>query len=147
MYGLTDVKRERGKHMIYKWNDSFCIGNEKIDAQHKKLFQIVARIENVIQDEYESESRKIRVTAEAIKYLKQYTVQHFADEEALQLSLDYEDYPAHRKLHEDFKQIVLCHNEKMERQQYTNETVQEFLVIVEKWLVEHIMNADQAIMG
>ena len=65
---------------IFAWKDQYCVGVEIIDNAHMRLFTIVRRLlKNLMLNDYE---KNRRTCVEVIKYLKQYTVEHFAQEEA-----------------------------------------------------------------
>lgn len=128
---------------MYEWDERYCIGQPIIDAEHRKLFQLCARVVRIFQ--YEDEQRNQRAIAEAVKYLKNYTLEHFADEEAYQRSIGYEGFEEHRKKHEAFAQTILEQENIMEKSGYAPEAVEEFARIVNDWLFDHILNCDQAI--
>lgn len=83
--------------------------------------------------------------AEAVKYLKNYTVEHFATEEAYQQAIGYEGFEEHRQKHADFTRTVLEEEAILQKSGYAQENVEEFVKIVNNWLADHIMQADQAI--
>ena len=137
---------------MYHWNDDLCIGNSEIDDQHKKLFKIAARVEELI-DECNSNpfgkkdtARQQRVLRETIKYLKSYVIEHFSAEEAFQLRIGYKEYKNHKKIHDNFAAEV----ERMEKKVYedgcSDECVRNFLNWFSEWLYNHIMQVDQKII-
>lgn len=128
---------------MYKWDDKYCIGEPSVDAQHRKIFQICDRIVKVF--EYNDEERTQRTIVEAVKYLKNYTIEHFADEEAYQQAIGYEGFPGHHQLHEEFTRTILEEEKILEESGYAPEKVNQFVEIVNNWLVEHIMRCDRAI--
>ena len=128
---------------MYKWDESYCIGQPMIDEQHHTLFQICWRIINIFKDN--DQEKNHRAVMEAIKYLKNYTMEHFAQEEAYQQSIGYEGFPEHKQIHENFKQTVLEWETILEESGYTQANVEQFVEILNEWLAEHIIHADQAI--
>ena len=126
-----------------KWNNRFNIGVEVVDKAHQKLFSIVGKL--IALNEEEKQQHACR---EGIKYFKNYTLKHFAEEEAYMKSIDYPGYEIHKKLHDN-----LCHNTlpalelEMEEQDYSKESVGHFIGICIGWLNEHIMIEDHAITG
>jgi hemerythrin-like metal-binding protein len=127
-----------------KWNDRFNIGVEVVDKAHQKLFSIVGKL-IVLNEEEKKQQHACR---EGIKYFKNYTLKHFAEEEAYMQSIGYPGYELHKKLHDN-----MCHNtlpaleEEMEEQDYSRESVGHFIGICIGWLNEHIMIEDHAIVG
>lgn len=128
---------------MYAWDDRYCIGEPGIDAQHRKLFQICERIVKIFQHG-DAESNQ-RTVAEAMKYLKNYTIEHFANEEAYQRSIGYEGFEEHHQKHEAFAQTISEQEAILKESGYAPEDVEGFVEIVNNWLVNHIMHSDQAI--
>lgn len=127
-----------------KWNNRFNIGVEVVDKAHQKLFSIVGKL-IALNEEEEKQQHACR---EGIKYFKNYTLKHFAEEEAYMKSIGYQGLDVHKKLHEN-----MCNNtipaleQEMEEQNYSKESVGHFIGICIGWLNEHIMIEDHAIIG
>lgn len=101
---------------MYLWDDRYRIGEPAIDAQHQKLFQICERITKIFQND--DEERSQRAVAEAVKCLKNYTLEHFAQEEIYQCSIGYEGFAEHRQKHEEFKRTILREEQLLEGSGY-----------------------------
>lgn len=129
---------------MYKWDDRYRIGEPHIDSQHRKLFQICERIMKIF--EYNDETRNQRAVAEAVKYLKNYTMEHFANEEAYQRAIGYKGFVEHHQKHEEFTRTIVEEERILEESGYASEDVEQFVKIVNDWLVDHIMRCDQAIV-
>jgi hemerythrin-like metal-binding protein len=119
------------------WSRDLETGNEKIDAQHKQLFQLTS---DLIDACAKGESRA--VLGEALNFLAAYTVQHFADEEALQLSCGFPDYQRHKKLHDEFKVTAADLIEEYDAAGSTSDLVNKVHTVVVRWLVKHIKGED-----
>ena len=128
---------------MYDWKEEYCIGNEKIDSQHHELFTICNRIEKIFSDSDAQKNK--RAVVEGIKYLKEYTLQHFENEEELQRSIGYEEYEQHKSVHEYFRKQILVYEQKLDENQYSYKSVYAFLEMVKNWLVHHILGMDQNI--
>lgn len=127
-----------------KWNERFNIGVESIDNAHRKLFSIVGKLIALNEDE----SKQQHACREGIKYFKNYTAQHFADEEAYMWSIGYPDLAVHKSLHDSLRDKTIPALEaEMEAQDYSTESVGHFLGICVGWLNGHIMVEDRAITG
>ena len=127
-----------------KWNDRFNIGVEIVDRAHRKLFSIVGKLLNLTED---AEKQK-HACQEGIKYLKSYTIKHFAEEEAYMRKIGYQGYEIHKSLHDNLQnQTLPALEEEMEAQDYSAESIQHFLGICVGWLNVHIMIEDCAITG
>lgn len=131
---------------VLKWDDKYRVGVPEIDNAHQRLFSIVRRlIKNISSGNYE----KDKITCiEAIKYLKQYTIEHFAQEEEFQLRVGYSDYENHKRIHDNMREITIPALEKqMYLTNYSEESVRHFATVCASWLVTHVMTEDQAIVG
>ena len=59
-----------------QWNDRLGIGVDQIDNAHKKLFAIINRMIKLNED---PKNQKL-ICEEGIKYFKNYTLKHFAEQ-------------------------------------------------------------------
>lgn len=131
---------------LFEWREEYKIGVEEIDSAHRQLFSIVNRIiSNFMDKNYE----KSKMTCmEAIKYLKTYTVKHFAEEEAYQLSINYPGYKVHKRIHDNMRDVVIPNLEKeIVAKSYSKEALEHFIGVCAGWLAAHVLVEDQAITG
>lgn len=127
-----------------KWNDQFNIGVEIIDRAHQRLFSIVTKLITLNEDT----TKQQHACREGIKYFRNYTLKHFAEEEAYMQSIGYEKYEIHKHLHDNMRdKTIPALEQELEEQNYSTESVQHFLGICIGWLNGHIMIEDRAITG
>ncbi len=127
-----------------EWNKQFNIGIDSIDHAHQKLFSIVRKLIHLSRDENNGQW----ACAEGIKYFKNYTVEHFTDEESYMLSIGYKGYEVHKRLHDDMRYKTLPALEKdLTESNYSQESIHHFLGICLGWLTTHILIEDRAITG
>ena len=127
-----------------EWNKQFNIGVDSIDHAHRKLFSIVHKLIHLSRDE----NNGPWACAEGIKYFKNYTTEHFADEESYMQSIGYKGYEIHKRLHDDMRYQTLPALEKdLTESNYSQESIQHFLGICLGWLATHILIEDRAITG
>ena len=127
-----------------EWDKRFNIGVDSIDNAHRKLFSIVRKLIHLSRDENNGQW----ACAEGIKYFKNYTIEHFTDEEAYMQSIDYQGYEIHKRLHDDMRYKTLPALEKdLTESNYSQESIQHFLGICLGWLTAHILIEDRAITG
>jgi hemerythrin len=126
--------------MSLTWSQDLETGNEAVDEQHQMLFAYVNDVIDICEDEDEIE--KIR---ETLAFLVHYTVQHFQDEEALQLACGYPDYEEHKRLHEEFKQTALELTQRFTASGSSAELRDDVKNIVVCWLIDHIRGEDKKI--
>ncbi|MCL2801737.1 MAG: hemerythrin family protein [Treponema sp.] len=122
------------------WDDSYLLGNEPVDTQHHQLFDLINSLVNFCDNGFEKE--KIKTT---LDFLVNYTIDHFNDEEALQIKCKYPEYEAHKKIHEDFKVTVGDLVDRFNKNGSSSALSSDIKSVVIKWLVNHILYEDKKI--
>lgn len=122
--------------------DDYLVGIDLIDKEHKELFRIVDKANRLIKS-YDASSSYDKIM-EIINELKEYTREHFKDEEEYMESIHYEGLEAQKLAHEVF--IDKLNNINLDEvddnpQKYLQELI-EFLL---GWLINHIMYTDKKI--
>jgi hemerythrin len=126
--------------MDLAWSQDLETGNEAVDAQHKMLFSYVNDVISVC--EKDDEADKIQ---ETLAFLIYYTVQHFQDEEALQLACGFPEYEWHKWLHDEFKQKAEELAQRFTHGGSSAELCKDVKETVASWLKEHIRGEDAKI--
>lgn len=127
---------------MYEFKEEFLTGIEEIDREHKRLFEIANELyalkcEEFIPDKYDN----IRTILEE---LKDYTLTHFAHEEAYMQSIGYKRMFTQKSQHDALRQIMEEWDlDAIDENQ--DEAIEEMLRIVTDWLVNHILNQDKLI--
>ncbi|MBN2279036.1 MAG: hemerythrin family protein [Candidatus Marinimicrobia bacterium] len=120
------------------WTDTFSVGNELIDNQHKKLFTISQKLyESIIHSKSKEQITTI------LNELHSYSRTHFHDEEEIFRSLNYEKLEEHIQTHNKFESQISrfeedIHNGKI----FVPMKLMNFL---ENWLNVHILQEDSDI--
>ena len=123
------------------WDEGLMTGNVLVDMQHHKIFERVSDLVTLCEEG--SDAAKLQDTLE---FLINYTVRHFTDEEALQLDYGYPDYENHKKMHDNFKEVVVGNLLKRYRESGSSkELSSDVNKIVIRWLANHIRNEDKKI--
>lgn len=131
-----------GNHLV--WNEQFNLGVELIDREHQKLFRILNKLFALRQQEEKSHW----VCQEAVKYFKEHTLQHFADEEAYMASIAYAGLETHKHIHNNFRERTLPALEReLELNHYSEHSIHHFLGVCAGWLVGHTQIEDQMIVS
>lgn len=126
------------------WKDSYNIGVDFIDQEHKGLFSRINKLLKLSQNEEKSEY----VCREGVKYLKYHTAEHFEHEERYMQSINYEDYEMHKRLHDTFRYKTLpALEQELEETEYSDDSIRHFLGVCIGWVVAHTQMEDQAIAG
>lgn len=123
-----------------EWEDRYAVGIESIDKDHMELFAVINRVYKIIR----MGGNTRWAVAEAIKYFKNYTVRHFRSEEEFMLSVNYSGYEHHKRIHDGMRdRIIPKLYSRLEYNEYSPESVEQFLSISEKWLSRHILGHDR----
>lgn len=126
------------------WNEKFNIGVEVVDKAHARLFRKVGKLMDLVEHESDSQS----ACKENIKFLEDYTMTHFSEEEAYMRSIGYKGYANHKEIHDEFRDSTLVSLKRyLESSDYSPMAVERFLSVMVGWLTGHIMAEDQAIIG
>ena len=126
------------------WKDEYNIGVDVIDKEHQRLFKIINKLFAFSNEEKKSQW----ACQEGIKYFKDHTVKHFAEEEKYMASINYEGLSTHRFLHRGFRKNTLPALEaELEQSKYSAGSVNHFLGVCAGWLIGHTLTEDRAIVG
>lgn len=126
------------------WNDRYKIGVDFIDKDHKLLFSTMNKLLQISEDEEKNEW----VCREGVKFLKNHSLEHFQREESYMMSINYEEYEVHKRLHDNFRDKTLPALEsEMEEMEYSTESIRHFLGVCIGWVISHTLTEDLAILG
>ncbi|MGI5070502.1 bacteriohemerythrin [Treponema pectinovorum] len=128
-----DTKIER-----IEWNDSYLLGVDEIDKQHKQLLAIANELYDVVtgsEDEYEEKMKVV------LKKLSDYTVYHFTSEEELQQKIGYNGLDSHKLAHDFFIKEIGFQLKKLSTENKAN--VLSFYKYIANWVLTHIAKADK----
>lgn len=125
-----------------EFTDEYLIGIELIDSEHKELFSIVDKANRLVKSYNEiSDYDKI---LDILDMLKEYTKEHFADEEEYMESIGYDGLDAQKRAHDAFIQ-KLENIDLSEIDRNPQESLQQLLEFLLGWLVNHILYTDKKI--
>jgi hemerythrin-like metal-binding protein len=121
--------------MSLVWSPDLLLGNTQIDEQHKRIFQILAKLISAIADDKgHDEVGGVLATASV------FVAAHFKMEEDLMAQFDYPDLAAHRKAHEAVRVQV----ERLVDQYHGGGLDPlELVNFMELWLQEHVQREDR----
>ncbi len=121
-----------------EWYDDYNIDVELIDDQHRELVNVVTRLQESL-----SSGAVNSEIGEALKFLVQYTQQHFTDEEKLMTTIGFTEIDSHKRMHvkliDDVKNILLDLKKGKSIHPY------ELIDFLTEWLINHIRNEDKKI--
>ena len=129
---------------MYEMKKEYFTGIELIDEEHKQLFSYADQIYQLLHAEFVPD--KYDNILEILDKLREYTKQHFADEEAYMESIHYKKIFSQKIQHQAFIEkldsIDLDNISEVENQ---DETIGEMLTFVTDWLTSHILELDTQI--
>ncbi len=119
--------------MFIEWDDKYCIGHPDIDAQHKKMFEIMnigAKNENC------TDLTQIALMRELLQYAKE----HFATEESYMQEIGYPNLQEHKEEHKKMADAV----ERLIVKLYSEGPidVDVFEKFTESWIIDHVIQKD-----
>ncbi len=121
------------------WRDAMSVGSPALDADHKKLIELLN-----LAEEWVSRESWPQVGA-VIDDLMAYVRDHFAREEAVQAAIKFPEAEAHKKHHETLtmKARVLHDKFKAATTDDSRKTCGAVLIkVLNEWLIDHILKQD-----
>lgn len=79
---------------VLTWTEAMAIGDERIDAEHRHLIDLINRLHEAIARGFDP-----RVVETVLTDLAAFTRYHFVREERIMAALHYADTPAHQDEH------------------------------------------------
>lgn len=125
-----------------EFSDEYRTGILMIDGEHKTLFEITGRAYNILKLGATEEDADSII--EIMEELRQYTVQHFSDEEEYMKSINYDGLDAQIRAHRTF--IAELENiDEGEIRKNPQEYVKSLIEFLLGWLINHILKVDMRI--
>ncbi len=126
---------------IANWNDGFEIGVQAVDAQHRRLFELM----NQVYAHYRQEAGNGAVER-TVDELVKVALQHLEDEEALQRRAGYVGFEAHQRIHERLRKDL---GERITayKSTKTEDALFDLIMFLKSWLMKHIYNEDRRFAG
>lgn len=121
---------------LLEWSDEYSVGVESMDAQHKKLIDLINQLDEVIQA-----GRHFEELEPVLDGVIDYTKTHFQAEEAYMEKVGYPDLEAHKESHAQLLKEVLGFREAAGSGD--PEVMDRFLVFLRTWLLGHIVGIDK----
>lgn len=126
------------------WREQMSIGNTHIDDDHKYLICLINSAELALKTPENRDAISI-----IIEQLVNYTEEHFAREEGIQLKAGFPFYAEHKMQHQSLIQEL---NDIRENLQSTDPDADEqkhaqvsadLVKLLRVWLLDHILNTDK----
>lgn len=120
-----------------KWSDAFIIGVDRIDHQHRMLFQMVNDFESNLE-----EGRGARVYGDFLHSLDVYARSHFSFEESCMERYRCPAAAENRSAHGNFIEFVSGFRVRFEEQGFVPHDASNLIETLDEWLSEHIGRLD-----
>ena len=120
---------------MLQWSEAFSVHCPQMDAQHKKLMEMVNRLFAAMRS-----GRANSVVSQILDELVSYTTTHFSDEENLMRLYKYPGLGEQQAMHKDLVRQALELQEQVRQGQPLGTKVFHFL---KGWLINHIQNEDR----
>ncbi len=117
-------------HYVIAWSDSLSVGDPAIDAQHRKLIDLIARV-----PDHETENDAL-LLQEALSY----AAQHFVDEEQVMARAEYPELASHCALHKTLGHTLRAYKRDYDKGNRDLYGLKHFLF---RWVRDHIMDEDR----
>jgi len=79
----------------FTWSDKLSTGNQMIDHDHQKLFELLDQLHDLMV-----QNKEKTALSEKLGELIAFTAEHFSHEEALMQKMHYADYTLHKSEHQ-----------------------------------------------
>lgn len=126
---------------MYEMKPEYFTGIEMIDQEHRQLFAYADEVYQLLQEEFQPD--KYDNISAVLEKLRNYTKQHFADEEAYMESIQYKRLFTQKIQHQQFieklDEMDMKHLGESEDQDAEIRNILDFLT---DWLVNHILYVD-----
>jgi hemerythrin-like metal-binding protein len=119
------------------WDESYNVGINLIDTQHKKLVDILNSLYESFVDQTTGQKLDF-----ILKELKDYTVYHFGVEEELFIKFQYPHAVSHLEEHKDFVARIEEFNAQL--MDGKSKLTFQLMNFLKNWLLNHICGSDQA---
>ena len=120
------------------WREQMSVGNNVIDNDHKRLIEMINGVEECLRAKDEEKLTTL------FDDLSAYAKEHFRYEERLSREVGYLGAHILRNAHDILlKELDIYKNET--KDQWSEEAIDEFCILLRKWLVVHVMKEDMLI--
>lgn len=123
-----------------KWSPEFSVGIDAVDFEHQNLIEDINLVLAELQDR-----RDIALVVDAIAEIHSEVAAHFALEERIMRTADYEEYEAHKNDHEDLLDQIRILMDMTERDpDWALESLSDEL---SRWFSNHFQTFDARLHG
>jgi len=123
---------------MFTWSPEYSVGNDLIDHEHQKLFEMADRLHQAMLS-----GGGNLVLRGLFDEMAEYTRTHFAHEEALMERYSYPQLPAHAEIHQQLIARVASLQEDLNAGKLT--VTMNTMQFLRDWLSHHIGKTDRLV--
>jgi hemerythrin len=123
--------------MQLKWTQDFSVGVDKIDSQHKELFERINNLDAAMRQGSAKEE-----VVRLIEFLDKYVIIHFGTEEKHMTDYNYPGYSLHKAKHDWFKKEFSDIQTKLDTGGITPDLIVLSNNLLITWFSNHIRTID-----
>ncbi len=122
--------------VLIKWRDSYSVGVEKFDKEHRRLVELVNDMYIIVRDKGDAAALIV-----CVEKLIEYTKYHFSSEEIAMKEAYYPGFDEHVELHAGLEKQAVAFFRRIKTEGEAVRT--EFYHFLREWLLNHIMKDDK----
>ncbi len=122
---------------LYEWKDEYSVGVTRFDNHHKKLFDIVNRLHEMMK-----EGKGADVIEKVLRELVDYTRYHLTEEEKTMERIGYSDITNHKRAHKIFTDQLNEAMVEVDKGRAIFVVIKLSSTIID-WLINHIFVIDK----
>jgi hemerythrin len=119
------------------WNDSYSVKDEKLDAQHKNVFEMINNLADAMRKGQGATALEPTLT-QLTKHLRI----HIQDEENMMRRCNYPELAAHQKEHQSY--LLRVEKLKTYLEETGNEDTVSLLHLLRELILDHMLRTDLA---
>jgi len=124
--------------MGIEWNETFVLGIDEIDQQHRSIVEHFTGFSQAVQDGCGRE-----ILAEMATFLADYAQLHFVTEERYMQMYDYPRIEEQRREHEEFTSDARELRNRIDEEGASRELAVALTGKMVRWVIQHIRNHDR----
>jgi hemerythrin len=121
-----------------EWEAKYSVGNQLIDDQHLRLFNLYNRLVDIKKEKQELMEEELR---KVVEELEAYIHEHFSTEELAMKLCGYPNLEGHERKHREFVGTVKKFREYFDRGGTI--IIESVMIKIRDWLDQHVAIEDQ----
>ena len=123
-----------------EWSKAIETGHQSIDAEHGRMFEMLKQLRVMSEEGCPSDVS----ISDVFEQLREYSILHFANEELIMDSFNYDGNAIHKQIHATFLEKF---TELQSGGAINEENAIAYVTFIYDWLVSHICTVDQVMVS